>query len=139
MVQLFIDRGADINVKGRVCHLFPVFCYNTVINVYPFCVGCKLLCSPGSGLCFMCACTNTRRHVRAFLCVYMYVLCMYVCDCVHVHMCVCVCVHVCFAKCKMSQCCVSNSNGCDACMHACVSLCLCLCPYIKCLQVSLSI
>ncbi len=24
MVQLLIDRGADVNGKGRVCHLIPV-------------------------------------------------------------------------------------------------------------------
>ncbi len=92
MVQLLIDRGVDVNDKGRVCHLFPVFCYNTVINVYPSCVGFKLLCSPGVR--FVCACTNARRHVRAFLCVYLYVVCVYVCDCVHV----CVCLYPCESR-----------------------------------------
>ncbi len=28
VVQLFIDRGADVNVKDKVCHLIPVICFN---------------------------------------------------------------------------------------------------------------
>ncbi len=35
VVQLLIDRGADVNVKDWVCHLIPGFCRNTVTDVNP--------------------------------------------------------------------------------------------------------
>ncbi len=76
MVQLLIDRGADVNVKSLVCHLIPVFCYNTVNDMHPSSIGFMLLFSclpPGLSVC-VCVCVHVRACVRMCVCVPVYVL-----------------------------------------------------------------
>ncbi len=76
VVQLLIDRQANVNVKKKVCCLIPAFCYNAVTcapNV-EFRLWCFAAFPQGRCVC-----------VRAHACVHMY---MCVCECASVHVCV---------------------------------------------------